>query len=545
MIPEERWGLDLDEDTLTLRAHYENDLAAFAQYVNPQYMYGDEHRKVFKWLSQTESDDPEVAAAATYQLLMLPRGHLKSHCMAVWVVWKTTKNPWTTTIYLTAGEDLATVQMNAMKTMFTCEEYLTLWPEMFSEKKADRDKWATWAINTDHPVRKERRIRDWTVIIKTIGSSATGLHCDNLVLDDVVTQNNAYTQTGRDAVAATVADFAAVKNTGAITKVAGTRYDDKDLYGKMIDAEVPLVDEETGEQTGTYKQWQVIVREVEDKGNGLGKYIWPRTKSPVTGLWYGFNFKELVAKKVEFLTFGTERQFNSQYYNNPDLAQQSETTGFQYYNRSGLSRSGDTWYYGDKKLEVVAGGDLAWTDETGKKNQRSDYTAFIVIGIDCDGFIYLLDAVQFRTAKYSEYYRHIAKLYDLWRFRKMFIESESAGKFIVAEMQSMVREDTLGLVIVGKTVSRTMSKEERAAMVLEPRYEGQTVLHYKGGIVSILEDQLKVLKPKFDDLRDALVIAIQNIKKPSGRGRANRAPVAQTAQPQIMGASRFGGRRRG
>lgn len=540
MIPKAEWELDLDEDTLELRAHYERSLWEFTQYINPLYMYGDAHREVFTWLAQTESDDEEVREAAAYELLMYPRGHLKSHCMAVWVVWKTTKNPWTTTIYLTAGEDLATVQMNAMKAMFTCEEYLTLWPEMFAEKESDRDKWSTWSINTDHPIRKERRIRDWTVIIKTIGSSATGLHCDNLVLDDVVTKNNAFTDSGRKIVEDTVADYSAVKNTGAITKAAGTRYDEKDLYGKMIDAEVPIINETTGEQTGSYKQWQVMVREVEDRGDGLGKYLWPRAKSALTELWYGFNFKELIRKKVEFLSFGTLMQYNAQYYNNPNMDKGQDGNDFHYYSRKNLSRSGDTWYYGDKKLEVICGGDLAWTDETAAGGKRADYTAFVVIGADSDGFIYVLDAIQFKTDKYSVYYKHIAKLYDMWRFRKIFIESESSGKFIVAEMQSRVREDALGLVVVGQTVPRNISKEERTAMYLEPRYSGNTILHYKGGIMGELESQIRIFRPKFDDLRDGLVIAVKNMKKPVSRSRG--APVART-QTKIMGAARFGGRR--
>jgi phage terminase large subunit-like protein len=461
--------------------------------------------------------------------------------MAVWVVWKVTKEPWTTVIYLTAGEDLATVQMQAMKDMFLCEEYVTLWPEMFAEKESDRSKWSTWKVNTDHPVRKERRIRDWTIIIKTIGSSATGLHCDCLVLDDPVTEKNAYTDAGRKQVESTVADFAAVKNTGAITKAAGTRYDEKDMWGKMIDAEMPVMNMKTGEQIGAYKQWQVMLREVETKGDGLGKYLWPRVQAPHTETWFGFDFRELITKKVEFQTIGTLAQFYAQYYNDPNMRKVNENAGFHYYKRKGLSRVGDTWYYNDKKLEVIGGMDLAWTDETGKNGKRADYTAIVIIGMDEDGFIYVLDAVQFKTSKYSVYYQHIAKLYDLWKFRKLYVEAESGGKFIIPEMQDRVRENTLGLVIIGQTVPRNMSKEERSAAILEPRYDNNTILHYKGGIIAELENQIVTLRPKFDDIRDGLVIAVKNIRKPVAR--VKKAPVAKTRN-NIMGSRHFGGRRR-
>jgi predicted phage terminase large subunit-like protein len=542
MEPRPEWELDIDEDALPLRRYYEDSLHAFAEYINPLYMYGEAHYELFSILERTESDDEDVARAAAYQLVLYPRGHLKSHCMAVWVVWKVTKEPWTTVIYLTAGEDLATVQMKAIKDMFTCEEYVTLWPEMFAENEADREKWSTWSIITDHPVYKERRVRDYTVIIKTIGSSATGLHCDALVLDDVVTKNNAYTDAGRKLVEDTVADFAAVKNTGAITKAAGTRYDEKDIYGKMIDAETPILNMETGEQIGSDKQWQVFNRQVESRGDGLGTYLWPRVQSPTTGQWFGFDFNVLIQKKTEFVSIGTLAQYYAQYYNDPNMVKAGDHAGFHYYSRKGLQRVGETWYYGDKRLEIAAGMDLAWTDETGKNGKRADYTAIVIIGVDSDGFIYVLDAVQFKTSKYSVYYRHIAKAYDMWRFRKLHVESESAGKFIVEALQNLVRENALNLVVVGKTVPRNQSKEERAAAILEPRYDGSTILHYKGGIISELELQITSLRPRHDDLRDALTIAVDNAKKGVVRPRVTAA-VAQNNNTH-MGASRFGGRRR-
>jgi len=544
MQPRPEWELDIPATALPHREFYEENLKEFAGYINPGYVYGEAHFEVFTWLEQTESKDEDVREAASYQLLMYPRGHLKSHCLAVWVAWKITKDPWTTVIYLTAGEDLATVQMNAIKGMLTCEEYITLWPEMFAEKESERDKWSTWTINTDHPIRKERRIRDWTVIIKTIGSSATGLHCDVLVLDDVVTKNNAYTASGRKQVEDTIADYSAVKNTGAITKAAGTRYDGQDLYGKMMEAEVPIINFDTGEQIGAHKQWQVMVRQVEDRGDGLGKYLWPRTQSPSTGQWFGFDYKELIKKKVEFTSFGSLIQLYSQYYNNPDMVKGYDGDSFHYYKRKNLSRVGDTWYYSDRKLEIIGGMDLAWTDGSSKSGNRADYTAIVIVGMDSQGFIYLLDAIQFKTDKYSVYYRAIAKMYDLWRFNKLYIESDSGGKFIIPQMQERVREDSLNLVVVGQTVPRSMSKEERAAVILEPRYESNTILHYKGGIIAELEVQLKSAKPKHDDIRDALVTAVQNLRKPiSNQGSRNRAN-RHSGSPQIIGASRFGGRRR-
>src|SRR5690606_35143275 len=108
---------------LEVREFYENDLFEFAKYINPDYMYGDIHRQVFEWLSKAESPK---------QLLLLPRGHLKSHCVAVWTVWTITRQPWCSIIYVSAGEELAKAQVYSIKNMLTSDQYRLLWPEMIN-----------------------------------------------------------------------------------------------------------------------------------------------------------------------------------------------------------------------------------------------------------------------------------------------------------------------------------------------------------------------------------------------------------------------------
>lgn len=523
--------------------HYEHSLKAFARYLNPTYEYGEVHDDVFDLLQISELGNEQERLAARNQLFLLPRGHLKSHCLAVYCVWIVTRRPWATVIYLTAGEDLATVQMAAIKGMFDSKSYRLLWPEMFHEKESQRDKWSTWAINCDHPERARRSIRDYTVIIKTIGSSSTGLHCSDLIMDDVVTDKNAYTASGRKEVEDSVADFQFIKNAGANTKCAGTRYDERDAYASFEASMIPIFDEKTQEQIGEEPEWQVFKKEVEDKGDGTGNYLWPRRKSANTGEFYGMDFKELMRIKASLASLGKTAHFYAQYYNNPNKTGENIVSEFHYYSRKHLVRQGSKWFYGDKELAVVAGMDLAWTDETGRNGSRSDYTAIVVIGVDAEGFIYLLDCARFRTSKYSVYYRQIAQKYEFWQFRKIFMESESAGKLIVKEMQDRVRQDGLSLTVIGKSQSRKKdAKTEEHAAVLEPRYESGIIFHYKGGIVSELEEEVKSLRPKFDDLKDALTIAIKNSNRPRrySNGKTERSTRSRTNN--LLGA-RFGGRR--
>ena len=517
------------------RDFYESDLWEFAKYINPLYEYGEIHKDVFRALQQEDDD---------YLLFLLPRGHLKSHCVAVYCAWAITREPTVTIAYLTAGESLAKLQMAAIKGMLESKQHRLLWPELIHAKESDRDKWSTEEINVDHPARSEYGIRDYTLVIKTIGSSAGGMHCDKLIMDDVVVQTNAYSEAKRKEVETSVSDYASIKNPGCRTVAVGTLYHEKDVWHQFMAAMLPVIDDETGEVIEEVPLWKVIRHEVEDKGDMRGTYLWPRVKSAKTGKWYGFDLKTLLKKRAEYLTLNNAAQFHSQYYNDTNRKEADEETTFQYYNRSLLTRVGDTWYYQEKELTVVAGMDLAWTEDTGRSS-RGDYSAIAVIGMDEEGFIYLLDLVRFKTAKYSVYYRHISRMYDTWRFRRLFIEQEGGGKFVVGEMQDRVRNDVhINLTIIGKNVPRSMSKEERITAILEPRYDAGTIKHFKGGMIGDLELELNQLRPKFDDLKDALSTAVKNAKRPKTARRKTTHQAPAAARPSTVPGLGFGGRRR-
>ena len=84
----------------------------------------------------------------------------------------------------------------------------------------------------------------------------------------------------------------------------------------------------------------------------------------------------------------------------------------------------------------------------------------------------------------------------------------------------------------------TANKQERTAAILEPEYEKQAVLHYKGGYINEYEEQMLLARPAHDDLRDAVTLAFE-IAKPIGKRAAAHGPMTHT---NVIHA-RFGGRR--
>lgn len=483
-----------------------NNLFAFASYLNPYYLYGDVHQEVFSWLGSPE--------ASERQLLLLPRGHLKSHCIAVYCVHKITYEPWTSIVYLSSQDDLAKAQLYAIKNMMQSDRYTILWPEMFNEEKGERGKWSAYAFDVDHPDRRDRGVRDNTMIIKTVKSNAQGLHCDGLVFDDVVVPQFADTETGRKEVSKALGYFSSILNPGGWVKAVGTRYHPHDAYSAMVEAEVPIWDDEAQDFVRHEKLWQVLERVVESSPDrsGTGQFLWPRTESPYDGKKYGFDITELAKIRADYQAHEGLTHFYAQYYNDPNDVgtQRVDRSLFQYYNREHVRVEKGSVYYRNNRLNVYCAMDVAWSD-----SERADYTAIVVIGMDSDGFIYVLDLVRFKTTHFQEYYDTAVNLQQQWGFRRMAVESNSGGHFVAQEIENLVRRNGGNLVIDRKpTTWKAGTKQERWAATLEPRYESRSIFHFRGGLTPHLEEEVLSAKPRHDDLKDALTSAIQIAKPP-------------------------------
>lgn len=499
----------------------EADLWGFAQYINPHYCYGDVHEKVFRWLQSDE----------LYQLLLMPRGHLKSHCLAVWCVWQITKDPCSTIVYLSAGEQLATVQIYAIKGMITCDRYRALWPMMVNKEEGKRDKWAAWGFNVDHPERKRMGIRDMTILIKTIKSNAAGLHCDYLAVDDVVTDKNAYTDTGRAEVKASVSMFAAIKNPGAPTKAVGTRYHPIDLYHNLKESMVPIWVEDfygegKGEFDGEEPLWDVHEEIAESSGGDLtGDYLWPRTVSPVDGKPYGFDPRTLSLKRAEFFSVGEHAQFYAQYYNDPNdpNSESIDRNCIEYYNVKYINHKDGKWYFKDQRLNIFAAMDIAWTTK-----KSSDFTAIGVIGVDAKNRVYVLGLDRFKTDDFDVYYQKVLALQSQWMFRKLSVESNAGGQFVANELKRLARENGASFIIKAKAATaQSGKKEERHRATLIPRVKNGGVFFTRGGLTNVAIEEIVLARPPHDDLKDVLTQAIEISSPPSqaNTGSSNIIPI--------------------
>ncbi len=502
-----------------IREAAENDLLTFIKLVAPHRVLGQIHEDILRWWKRDE--------AKPNGLVLLPRDHQKSALIAYRVAWHITNNPDTTVLYISSTSNLAEKQLKFIKDILGSRIYRTYWPEMLHKDEGKRARWSVSEIEVDHPKRKEEGIRDPTVFTAGLTSSITGMHCNLAVLDDVVVRENAYTREGRRKVSELYSLLSSIETTDSQEWVVGTRYHPQDLYGEMIDMLYETYDDE-GNLASKELVYEVFQKEVEDRGDGTGNYIWPRQQRG-DGRWFGFNQDILAQKKAKYLD---KTQFFAQYYNNPNDpgAEQISSDFFQHYDRKHVEYRDTKWHVRGRPVNVYAAIDFAFSTAA-----TADYTAIVVVGIDEEGSYYVLDIERFKSNKISKYHDSIMELHYKWFFRKIRAEVTIAQEAIVEDLKDRIRQEGAALSIDKKRPTRHEgTKEERIHAVLAPRYENQSIWHYRGGMCEELEMELKQAKPRHDDIKDALTNAVEIAVAPrigANRGRSSK----------VVYHTRFGG----
>lgn len=462
--------------------------------------------------------------------------------MAVAATWMITIDPSITMNYVSYNSDLVEKQLGQIKSALRSERHRLLWPDHLNWVKErgeliHRSKSGMWQnvkFKIDHPLASKT---DPTVRAGTVRGTNTGMHSMVNIFDDIVTDENWRSESDKAETIAAYENFSKILSPGGKTYAVGTRYSPDDLYAHIMEEEARWF--EDGEEKSEIL-WEVFQRSVEDSlmMDGSGTFSWPRQMQE-NGAAYGFDPRELAIKKEKLSKSGLSN-FYAQYYNNPN----HESTNalkrglFKYLNPRHLNESNGVWSYDGEPLKVFAYADLAFTDKSSKNAKRRDFTAVVVVGVDSEGYIYVLDMDRFQTDKNQVYYERIIELYDHWRFKSITVETNSAGKFIKKYLEDEVRRRGGRLRVEGKPhVSHEGSKMERIEQTLTPRYLNSTIYHTKGGYTKILEEELVLSRPPHDDLKDALAGAVSLCVAPL---KAHK-PVNKG---NVVSISRFGGVRR-
>jgi len=507
-----------------IREAAEADLEVFIRLVAPTEVLGNCHRDVIKWWTRPD--------AKTHQLLLFPRDHGKSRHVAYRVAWELTKDPTLRVLYISATSNLAEKQLSFIKGILTSDIYRYYWPQHVNKEEGKRAKWTSGEVALDHPLRKIENIREPSIFTAGLTTSITGLHCDIAVLDDVVVQENAYNEEGRNKVRGQYSLLSSIETAGAQEWVVGTRYHPKDLYNDMLTMMEDIYDKD-GDKVAEEPIYEVYERPVENMGDGTGQFLWPRQQRK-DGKWFGFNQQVLAKKRGQYLD---RMQFRAQYYNDPSDpdSRPVDYSAFQYFDKKFLTQEQGYWYYKNRRLNLIAAIDFAYS-----LRKTADYTAVVVVGVDEDNNYYVLDIDRFRTDNISDYFKSILSLSNRWGFRKLRAEVTAAQSAIVKSL----KQDFFaphGLTIKVEEVRPTRhqgSKEERLEAILIPRYDNGQIYHYRGGNTQYLEEELVTRNPSHDDVKDALASAIEGAVKPASSGRRRSHSNVVVSHPRFGGVAR-------
>ena len=501
-----------------IREAAEADLLTFIRLVAPHLMLGAIHEELISWWQRQDAKEN--------QLVLLPRGHMKSKLIAYRTAWWITKHPETTILYVSATADLAEKQLYAIKQIIDSEIYRRYWKDMIHPEEGKREKWAVAEIAVDHPQRKLEGIRDATCKAVGLTSNTTGFHADVVVLDDIVVPGNAYTEEGRSKVAAAYSQLASIENPGAFEWVVGTRYHPRDIYDTMVNMKESIYDDAGNLETeeNVYELFQKVVET-------NGEFLWAKQKRS-DGKSFGFDAKELARIKAKYVDI---TQFYAQYYNDPNNSEAANISAdnFQYYDRAVLQNREGDWYVRDRKLNIFAAIDFAFS-----LRKYADSTALVTVGVDHQGNYYVLDIDRFKTDRIVDYYDHILRAWEKWGFRKLRAEITVAQQTIVKELKdSYLKPNGIPLVIDEFRPTRYLGdKKQRIGALLEPKYHNNQIWHYKGGNCQVLEEELSQVHPPHDDVKDALANAIAISVIP--RQRSNGVSMMSS---NVLTHSRFGG----
>jgi hypothetical protein len=506
-----------------IRIAAESDLEAFIKLVHPQRVLGGIHKELIRWWMKEDSK--------THQLVLLPRDHMKSALVAYRVAWEITKNPAIRVLYISSTSNLATKQLKFIKDILDSDIYRYFWPDMVNPNESDREKWTEFEISVDHPLRKAEAIRDPTVFTAGLTTKITGMHCDISVMDDVVVNENAYTEDGREKVRTQISYIASIESGEAKQWIVGTRYHPKDLYNDLLTTKYEVYDDD-GEVIDEVELFEVFERQVEDRGDGTGQFLWPRQQR-YDGKWFGFDQSILSRKRAQYLD---KTQFRAQYYNDPnDLSEAPIDPGlFQYFEPKYLARIDGKWFYKQQRLNIFAAIDFAYS-----LNKEADYTCVVVVGVDSLGNYYILDIDRFKSNRIGDYFDHILRAHQKWDFRKIRAEVTAGQAVIVNDLRNnYIRMHGLALAIDEHKPTRYEgAKEERINSILQPRYQNRQMWHYPTGLTQTLEEELVLQNPPHDDIKDALAACVDICVMPTSHRRSS---IGSTALQQYV-HPRFGG----
>lgn len=154
------------------------------------------------------------------KLLMAPRGSYKSTILIAYVIRKILGDPHRRFVWGMATSDVAKNVVETIRDLLESERVITMFGDVTTKD---------WKGNSFTIAGRQRYVKEPSLTVFAIEKNVTGNHCDELILDDLVIEQNSRTEGG---LARAIKAFKGVQpllDPGGILTVSNTEYHDADL----------------------------------------------------------------------------------------------------------------------------------------------------------------------------------------------------------------------------------------------------------------------------------------------------------------------------
>ena len=463
-------GLDIDINKLPVEAKKEflrykikleekrkesaikNDFMSFVKYVWPDFIEGSHHKIMAEKFNKVATGDLKRIV-----INMAPR-HTKSEFASYLLPsWMIGKNPKLKIIQATHTTELAVRFGRKAKNLIDSQEYQKIFQTKLREDSKAAGRWET--------------NEGGEYFAAGVGGSITGRGADLLIIDDPHSEQDAlntnalertwewYTSGPRQRL-----------QPGGIIVVVMTRWNTKDLTGKLINAQ----------KEAKADQWEVIEFPAILPND---KPLWPE-------YW---KLEELEGVKAG-LPIG---KWNAQYQQNPTAEE-------------GSIIKREWWQLWDKDLpplhHVIQSYDTAFL-----KKETADYSAITTWGVfytteDSGPNLILLDVVKDRF-EFPELRRVALEQYNYWKPESVIVEGKASGMPLTFELRKQ------GIPVINYTPSRGNDKHARVNAVAPLFESGQIWATDDKFSEEVIEECAAFPYGDHDDLVDSMTQAVMRFRQ--------------------------------
>jgi hypothetical protein len=344
-------------------------------------------------------------------LFLLPRDHTKSTWgIAIKVTQDVLRNPDQAILLASNTSEMSLDRLRNVKANLSNKTLTTLFPEILSpdpemdvKRKTSFYKNLVWRADNIQVLRTVNRAEP-TVMAAGVEKTITGRHVERVYLDDIIDYETVVSEAKTDNALRFFQYLQPMINPASgIIRMYGTRYDDGDLYGWLLDKmnnahevspiDMRVISREVKEDFDTFRQYMYI----RPRDFGRRATFDKRTQEKKAFIYSYFNDEML--ERIRNAA-DSEYMFISQYYNR--LISDDEKIFPHPYLETAAVPSGLEYY-----LTV---------DPAFKVSKRSDFTAIVVCGYGKSDKIYVVEATRLRGDPLL-LINKLYEFYDKYHFR--------------------------------------------------------------------------------------------------------------------------------